>query len=356
MELEPAAEERIAPVKREYTAYPRQFQSWRWYKPIFVLLLFAVFYLAFSVVAVLAGGGLSGDLLEYIYGLAGGYDTMDVFTAPGVTGALGSEAGMLPALALAGLIMKDRPWSSYSSCRGGWRWNVFGVCLAVGFVVYALPSVVSCLLEGDPGPVRFTAGGLILLTVLGPLQCAAEEYAFRGLIMQSVGSWFRLPVLAIVLQAAAFAAGHPYNLAGVISIAVSGLAFGTAAWLTGGLEASSAMHIMNNMAAFYLTGFGLAEIGSDITTGGLLMSVGIDAVGLLVLLILKRKTRLFDRTQRDDIAPFDAKRRKRKERKGSSLELRQDAELVKEFRPVPAAETEREDPAEKETEHDGQSL
>ena len=44
MDREPAAEERIAPVKREYTAYPRQFQSWRWYKPIFVLLLFAAFY------------------------------------------------------------------------------------------------------------------------------------------------------------------------------------------------------------------------------------------------------------------------------------------------------------------------
>ena len=31
---------------------------------------------------------------------------------------------------------------------------------------------------------------------------------------------------------------------------------GLAAWLTGGLESSCAMHIVNNMAAFYLTGLG----------------------------------------------------------------------------------------------------
>ena len=320
--------QQASPVRREYTGYPRQFASWRWFKPVLVLVLFAVFYIVFSTIATLAGGFAAGDLSEYLTSLLGGYDTFDVYTAAGALGVLGSVAVMLPALALAGLIVRDRPWSSYSSSRGGWRWPVFGVCLLVALVIYALPSVVTSLPEGPSGPVAFTLGGFILVTILGPLQCAAEEYCFRGLVMQSLGSWFRLPLLAVALQAAAFAALHPYNVYGVITILFTGLAFGLAAWLTGGLEASCAMHIVNNMAAFYLTGLGYGEVGSEISVPGMLFSIAVDAAALIVLLILKRKTKLFDRVQRDDITPFNERVRRKKERKLSPLELRQDAELV----------------------------
>lgn len=328
-ELQPAPDQRPA-VRREYTGYPRQFSTWRWFKPILVLVLFAVFYIAFSTVATLAGGLIAGDFAGYINGLLGGYDTFDVYSAAGAVGLLGSVAVMLPSLALAGRIVRDRPWSSYSSSMGGWRWPVFGVCLLVGLVIYGIPSVVPSLLEGPSGPVGFTLAGFVLVIVLGPLQCVAEEYCFRGLVMQSVGSWFRLPLLAIALQAAAFAVLHPYNVYGVITIVFTGLAFGAAAWLTGGLEASCAMHIVNNMAAFYLTGFGYGEVGSEISVPGMLISIAVDAAALIVLLILKRKTSLFDRVQRDDIAPFEEKRRRRKElRKAGAFELRQDTELVR---------------------------
>ena len=321
-------EEQQPVIRREYTGYPRQFASWRWYKPVLVLLLFAVFYIVFSVAITLAGGLAAGDFMDYISALMGGYDTFDVYSAAGALGVLGSVAVMLPALALAGLIVRDRPWSSYSSSRGGWRWPVFGVCLAVALVIYGLPSVVPSLIEGPDGPVRFTLWGIVLITVLGPLQCAAEEYLFRGLIMQSLGSWFRLPVLAVVLQAAAFAALHPYNAVGVATIAFTGLAFGTAAWLTGGLEASCAMHIVNNMAAFYLTGLGYGAVDSEISIPGMLFSIAIDAAALIVLLILKRKTRLFDRVQRDDVTAFRGRRKKEKREIGE-LQLRQDSELVR---------------------------
>ena len=328
-ELQP--QEQRPAVRREYTRYPRQFVTWRWYKPILVLLLFAVFYVVFSTLVTLAGGLVSGDVMDYLYSLMGGYDTFDVYTAAGALGVLGSVVVMLPSLALAGLIVRDRPWSSYSSSRGGWRWHVFGVCLAVALVFYGFPSIVSSVIEGPDRPVCFTFAGFLLLTVLGPLQCVAEEYLFRGLIMQSLGSWFRLPVLAIVLQAAAFASLHPYNAVGVITIAVTGLAFGTAAWLTGGLEASCAMHIVNNMTGFYLTGFGFGEVSSEITVPGLLISIGIDAAMLIVLLVIKKKTRLFEKVQRDDVTPFKERVRRKKERKLTPLELRQDTELVREW-------------------------
>ncbi|MBR6951684.1 MAG: CPBP family intramembrane metalloprotease [Oscillospiraceae bacterium] len=321
--------EQSQPAGREYTAYPRQFSAWRWYKPVLVLLLFAAFYFAFSTVATLAGGVVAGNVMDYLNSLMGGYDTFDVYSSAGALGVLGSVAVMLPALALAGLIVRDRPWSSYSSAWGGWRWPVFGVCMAVGLVIYGLPTAVPSLIEGPSGSVEFTLGGFLLLTVLGPLQCVAEEYCFRGLVMQSLGSWFRLPVLAIVLQAAAFAALHPYNIFGVITIVFTGLAFGAAAWLTGGLEASCAMHIVNNMTAFYFTGFGYGEVGSEIFVPGMLFSIVIDALALAVLAILRKKTGLFTRMQRDDIAPFEARRQRKKERKITALELRQDSELVR---------------------------
>ena len=34
--------------ERDYTTYPRQFKTYRWYKPLLVGLLFVVFYLLFA--------------------------------------------------------------------------------------------------------------------------------------------------------------------------------------------------------------------------------------------------------------------------------------------------------------------
>ena len=291
--------------EHEYPTYPRRFISYRWFKPILVALIFGLLYLGAVFVMVLGGAAASGGL-DFIQNIAGGYDTMEVFSVTGVLLNLGSLAIAIPILALAALIVRDRPFSSYSSARGGWDWNLFGKLMLVAFLVCGVPLLVLELIDPYPFDNQFTVAGFILLTVLGPLQCVAEEYIFRGLLMQTFGGWLRIPVIAVILQALIFTSLHPYNMTGKATIFATGCAMGVMAWICRGLEASSAIHIVNNMTAFYLAGFSLSPMSSEVSVEGLFVTVVIDAVYILVLLWLRKKGR-FDRIRKDDVAAFNAK-------------------------------------------------
>ena len=291
--------------EHEYPTYPCRFLSYRWFKPILVALIFGVIYFG-AVVAMVAGSAVANGSVDYLMKLAGGYDTMEVSSMQGALLNLGSLAIAIPILALASLIVRDRPFSSYSSARGGWDWGLFGKLMTVAFIVCGVPILVLELIDPYPFDNQFTVAGFILLTILGPLQCVAEEYIFRGLLMQTFGGWFRIPIIAVILQAAIFMSMHPYNMVGRATIFATGCAMGLMAWISRGIESSSAIHIVNNMVSFYLAGFGLSPLSSEISVEGLLVTVAIDAVYLLVLVYLRRKG-WFDRIKRDDVAEFNAK-------------------------------------------------
>ena len=291
--------------EHEYPTYPRRFISYRWFKPLLAGLLFAVLYLGLNVAIVLLGALNQGGL-ESVMKIAGSYDTMDVSSGPGILLNLGSLAVAIPLLALTALIVRDRPFSSYSSARGGWDWSVFGRMMLLALLVCGVPNLVWILLDHGPLNNQFTIATFLLLTVMGPLQCIAEEYMFRGLIMQTFGGWFRLPAAAVILQALIFMAMHPYNLTGKLTILATGCMMGLMAWISRGIEASSAIHIVNNMVAFYADGLGIGAIGSEVSTLDLAMTLIIDAAYVAALLILRKKG-LFDRFKRDDAAEFNAK-------------------------------------------------
>ena len=291
--------------EHEYPTYPRRFISYRWFKPLLAGLLFAVLYLGLNVAIVLLGALNQGGL-ESVMKIAGSYDTMDVSSGPGILLNLGSLAVAIPLLALTALIVRDRPFSSYSSARGGWDWSVFGRMMLLALLVCGVPNLVWILLDHGPLNNQFTIATFLLLTVMGPLQCIAEEYMFRGLLMQTFGGWFRIPVIAVVLQALIFMAMHPYNLTGKLTILATGCMMGLMAWISRGIEASSAIHIVNNMVAFYADGLGLGAIGSEVSTLDLVVTLIIDAVYVAVLLVLRKKG-FFDRIKRDDAAEFNAK-------------------------------------------------
>ena len=291
--------------EHEYPTYPRRFISYRWFKPLLAGLLFAVLYLGSNVAIVLLGALNQGGL-ESVMKIAGSYDTMDVSSGPGILLNLGSLAVAIPLLALTALIVRDRPFSSYSSARGGWDWSVFGRMMLLALLVCGVPNLVWILLDHGPLNNQFTIATFLLLTVMGPLQCIAEEYMFRGLLMQTFGGWFRIPVIAVVLQALIFMAMHPYNLTGKLTILVTGCMMGLMAWISRGIEASSAIHIVNNMVAFYADGLGLGAIGSEVSSLDLVVTLIIDAVYVAVLLVLRKKG-FFDRIKRDDAAEFNAK-------------------------------------------------
>ena len=290
--------------EHEYPTYPRRFISYRWFKPLLAGLLFAVLYLGLNVAIVLLGALNQGGL-ESVMKIAGSYDTMDVSSGPGILLNLGSLAVAIPLLALTALIVRDRPFSSYSSARGGWDWSVFGRMMLLALLVCGVPNLVWILLDHGPLNNQFTIATFLLLTVMGPLQCIAEEYMFRGLLMQTFGGWFRIPVI-VVLQALIFMAMHPYNLTGKLTILATGCMMGLMAWISRGIEASSAIHIVNNMVAFYADGLGLGAIGSEVSSLDLVVTLIIDAIYVAVLLVLRKKG-FFDRIKRDDAAEFNAK-------------------------------------------------
>ena len=155
--------------------------------------------------------------------------------------------------------------------------------------------------------MRFTLLSFAVVTLLGPVQCIAEEYVFRGLLMQTLGSWFRLPVIAVVLQSVVFALMHPYNDIGKIGILVSGMVFALTAWMGRGIEISSAYHIANNMAIFYMQGLNVSTISSESTLRDLIFGTVCAAVFVLAVFIISRKTDWFNRMKKDDAAVWNAR-------------------------------------------------
>ena len=317
-----------------YPTYGRQFKTYKWAKPILVSILFAVLYL------ILAGAMMAAELI-LVEGVTspssvadvlnnmqlGSYDTMDLTNPSQTILTLGSIVMMIPALWLVSLIVRDRPFSSYSSSRGGWSSRVFWKTMPVGIICVTIPIVLWELFHEhhlNDYQMKFTLVSFAVLTILGPLQCIAEEYVFRGLLMQTLGSWVRVPVIAVVLQAALFALAHPYNRIGQLGIFVTGLAFGLSAWIGRGIEVSSVFHICNNMTVFYLQGLNLTSISSTSDMESFMIEAAIAAAFVLVVFILSKRKNFFHKVRKDDLAAwnekYDAKLARKEEKANARAE------------------------------------
>lgn len=313
-----------------YPTYGRQFISYRWYKPLLVGFIGAVMYLILTIALVVVTGIVTGvatgnrDVNSIFDSISGGYDTMNMADPFQSAITLGSLVIMIPALWVASVIVRDRPFSSYSSSRGGWSSKVFWRCFGIAFLVMAVPCIVrECFINGTihDYQMKFTIVSFIVLTVLGPLQCIAEEYIFRGFLMQTFGSWFRIPLLAVVLQAAVFMTGHPYNDIGKVSILISGMVFGLTAWFGRGLEVSSALHVVNNMTIFYMQGLNLASISSNVGVGDLIFDACTGGAYVLIIFIISRKTNWFNKIRKNDAAKFNKKVHAKRARKAAKRGL-----------------------------------
>ena len=303
--------------EHSYPVYGRQFKSYRWYKPIIVGVLFLAFYLAFAVILIVgvsfaaSSASTPDSVIETLRSiLVTNYDDLDLANAWQSVVSLGAVAVMIPALWLASVIVRDRPFSSYSSSRGGWSSRVFWKSFPVAFICISIPILIDELVYHhniDNFQMKFSIASFAVVTILGPLQCIAEEYAFRGLLMQTFGSWFRLPVIAVILQAAVFASQHPYNTIGKIGILVSGCVFGLSAWIGRGIEASSAFHIANNMTLFYLEGMNMTTIDSTSTMHDLILELCTGAAYVLLIFIISRRHNWFNRIRRDDAAAWNGR-------------------------------------------------
>ena len=135
---------------------------------------------------------------------------------------------------------------------------------------------------------------LVMAVLLTPGQAAAEEYVFRGWVMQNVGAYVARPLVALVVStvigAAAFAAAHgspdPWVLAdlGLFAVVASMLT-----WRTGGLEAAIVMHTVNNLGVFAVTvtigGWAEAFVGEETTGTPLAFGISVLLHGTALALI-----------------------------------------------------------------------
>lgn len=268
-----------APFHRLFRTVP----NYRWWRPLAAVGIFTGFFLVTQIVvavvwaigAIVSGAGL-GDLVSAPDAMAQITDVSNPFSLVLV---FGSIAILLPLVPLAMLCAGLRPVGLRHSVafRLRWRWMLW--CAIPSLVITLLSTGLSFLplLWGeslDPVPFDPAAFALIavLVVLLVPLQSAAEEYVFRGFIMQTFGAWVRNPWFGILLSTVIFTVGHSqYELWGSLSVGVMGLGFAIVVWRTGGLEAGIAFHVVNNVVAVLLLSSGvlgttvMSSEGSDWT-------------------------------------------------------------------------------------------
>ncbi|WP_161605284.1 CPBP family intramembrane glutamic endopeptidase [Pimelobacter simplex] len=259
----------------------------RWWRPIVVLALGVVLFVAGAIL--LAGplvllGEAVPDLQGRIDDVLGDGDPSDPLAA---TYLLLAVALMLPAALLAVRLAGRRSPGTLSSVTGRLRWPLLVRCLGAALVLMLSAMLVMLTVEdgwSDAAVTDRTLPFLALAVLVVPLQAAAEEYVFRGVLMQTVGAWLRHPAFAIVLPVALFTLGHDYDVLGLIDVTAFGLAAGWLTWRTGGLEAAIGLHVATNALIFAFGGLGLVDLAAtDGTPGGLVASLAV--TGLFTWLV-----------------------------------------------------------------------
>lgn len=291
----------------DFVTYPRQFVTYRWYRPVITGLLGALLLLVMILIMVAIVSVASGSFTSLRDMVNGGYDTMDTYTGPGAIVSLGNLALIIPVLAIANKLAGRRTFKSYLSSRGGWDFGIFFKVLLIGAVLVALPIVCGCIFyDGKVSASKFTAAGFIIVIILGPLQCIAEELLLRGFTMQAFGSWTKSAVAAIIIQSILFASLHSYSILGVIEVLIFGIVCGVITWLTKGIEASSVLHICNNMPLFICRGLGYGAITTTVKMRATVES-SIICLVFLTAVIIAYKRGMFDRYRENDAAEYNAK-------------------------------------------------
>ena len=220
---------------------------------------------------------------------------MDVYTAPGVLLSLGNIALLLPALYLALKITKERPFNTLTSSRGGWNMSFFKKALLISLVINALPQIILSAIDGGFSHLNFqyTVPGFIIFVLLLPVQCIAEEYLFRAFAGQTFGSWFKLPIVAMILSTFLFMIMHGYNSFGQIVVFVTGMCLAFVVWYTKGVEAGCAFHTVNNFFAFLLSGIGATPISGNTSTRDMIIDIVINLVFASLVILLNKKKNWF---------------------------------------------------------------
>lgn len=241
----------------------------RWFTPVLEGLLIAGIYFVLLLIvsfALLASAVMLRVPYDHLTDLQRIY--ANVFKTPLVFIAfLSTVIPVIPAIFIARLITNFKPVGLIHSIAGRMRWSYLGVFLGFGFLIFGLYSVGFAALDGSlttQNSVHPLDSGMfwlyiVLILLIVPFQCYAEELLFRGYLMQTVGRWLKNPAWAIIIPAPIFMVLHGYGLWGLLSVLTMALIAGFLCWYTGGLEAGIGLHIANNVSIFIFGLLGLED-------------------------------------------------------------------------------------------------
>ncbi|MGW6015994.1 CPBP family intramembrane glutamic endopeptidase [Streptomyces sp. NPDC055210] len=283
----------------------------RWWRPLIgTLTVIGMWLLLFMVVY----------FVSYGVGTAKGYpedsdEAIDFGPTLNTALDLTYLALLIPVVLLVVRWVGRRPAGTVSSVQGRLRKRRLGQ-----YVLLALPLVAAgmgaMLLVPVDGEVTGTSSevwvgldrylpALAMLIVLVPLQAAAEEYAFRGWLLQAVGGLFRSPWIAVLPQAVLFAAAHGWGTPeGFADLVVFGVLAGWLTVRTGGLEAAIALHAVNNLMSFALSAAFVGGLDSDETAADLPWQLA--AIDITVIVVFTAVVLWLDRRRARSLSAPDA--------------------------------------------------
>lgn len=303
--------------------------GYRWWKPLVFGILAIIFGFTlstavslFAFIPMMAGGSIEelAELSEKVLVI----DTQEpllLFTQ------LASIVVWIPAIFLAAWAVGLKPVGRLFSVTFRLRLSLLGLTLGPALVSLLFMQGASILygmvtLPADQAGAEPTVAsgfdpttalisvGIILLFV--PLQAAAEEFMFRGAMMQVLGAWIKNPVIPILAPTVLFAFAHLYDPWALLQVAAIGVTAAWLSWRTGGLEAAISIHTVNNLFVFLLLSSGVTgetaqqnETGSD-WVALLVQVLSLALYAWLVLWIFRRRG--FDRlsSEPQQHAPYPA--------------------------------------------------
>jgi uncharacterized protein len=258
---------------------PRQYhellltRAYRPWKPAVGLLVFFLSYGALTLGVIFTGAVVEMYLTGKSYEDVTSGLLTDI-TPLGLLTVNLSLAALIPAAMLAMVAVHHLRPGWLGSVSGHLRWRLLGRFLLLAGGVVLFVTLVAGFLPSDgvaPDSVRLVSferwlSLAIVIVLTTPLQAAGEEYGFRGYALQALGAWFRNPWVGITVTSLVFAVAHGGQNP---SLFIARFGFGlVAGWLvirTGGLEASIALHVMNNVIMF-LVAAAFDQVDDALTT------------------------------------------------------------------------------------------
>ncbi len=301
-----------------YSATLRDTYRNPWWTPLATVSLGVVLYqlvsfAVFIIIGFIIAGQLGTQLLLSSFDPSLALD-MSIFadlTNPiSIIFLFGSVAAMLPGFWWAVKIIKRQSFGSISSVFGHLRWAALGKSTILAFVLFFILNGASLALDlANGGSVDFNIPSIltivITLTVV-PVQCATEEYIFRGILLQGFGRWIprAAHILVPIIPAIIFTSLHNYDWLGLSTVFSLGLITGYLAMYLGGLEAGIAIHIANNVTIVLFQSIGLYDSSSDSSSMSwisVVLDIGIQLLFAAIIVWAAMKRGWFDKAGRDFI-------------------------------------------------------